>query len=92
MAALMCDQGYRSGKSWEDRSVVLDDRDVLHWVVETVSGVDQAVLYYRTDRSGSVPAAVGAGLLRQHRHRDADLLQPVGEVLDEGSEAWHQSG
>jgi hypothetical protein len=74
---LVCDQGCDSGKSWDARSLVLDDGDVLHWVIEVVPGVEPSVVYYRTDRTGSLPAVAGARLLRQHGHPDAGLAQPA---------------
>jgi hypothetical protein len=77
IAAVVCDQGCGSGRSWDVRSLVFDDGDVLHWVIEVVPGVEPSVVYYRTDRTGSLPSIAGARLLRQHGHPDAELAQPA---------------
>jgi hypothetical protein len=84
----VCDHGCRSGRSWDPRSLVLADGDVLHWLAETPSGQEPCVVYYRTDRTGSLPPTAGARLLRQHGHPDAELAQPANNPVEFGDESW----
>ena len=78
----VCDHGCRSGKSWDARSLVLANGDVLHWLIEAIASEERSVVYYRTDRTGSLPSAAGARLLRQHGHPDAELAQPANNPVD----------
>jgi len=67
--------GHSFRKHWHDRSLVLDDGDVLRWLVIDRPSREPWVAYYRSDRRGAMHWSQGVELLRQHGHADADLAQ-----------------
>jgi hypothetical protein len=62
---------------WHDRSLELDDGDVLRWLVIATPGREPRIAYFRRDRAGVVHASAGVELLRRAGHSDAELRIPA---------------
>ena len=58
-------------KHWHDGSLLLDERDVLRWLVIDRAGPATWVDHYRSDRCGGK----GIAILGAAGHPDADLEQ-----------------
>ena len=61
-------------------ALVLDDGDILRWLVVDRPGASPRVAYYRCDRRRGMHPSQGLAILRAARHRDADLEQRTDEI------------
>ena len=58
---------------WHDRTLDLDDGDVLRWLVIAAPGRDPWIAYFRRDAVGAIHALMGVALLERAGHPDAVL-------------------